>query len=171
MPAARLIERLSMAAAWLAAATFFAIGLIVTYEVAMRYLFLAPTRWAEETSRVLQVYAVFLACAWLVGRREHIRITVVTALLPPGAQIALARLSLVVIALVAAVAAWYGAVLMQFSIAMGQYTDSTLELPMWLLQAPVAAGLALVAAQAIATFALSLSNPEILVEHRRPSQF
>ena len=70
----RAIDRLCVVAAGLAAVLFFVIGLIVTYEVVMRYVFLNPTRWVEESARVLQVYGVFLACAWLVGRREHIRI-------------------------------------------------------------------------------------------------
>ena len=34
---------------------------IFAYEVVMRYVFLNPTRWVEESARVLQVYGVFLA--------------------------------------------------------------------------------------------------------------
>lgn len=168
MAALRLVERLSAAAAWVAAACFFAIGLIVTYEVVMRYVFVAPTRWVEETARVLQIYAVFLACAWLVARREHIRITVLTAYLPPAAQLVLGRLSLLAVAAVAALSAWFGVDLMRFSIAMGQNTDTTLELPMWLLQAPVSLGLGFVAAQALASLAASFLDPAPLLDARPP---
>ena len=157
-----LINRLTQVAAVVAAALFAVIGLIVFYEVAMRHAFLAPTSWVEETARVLQIYGVFLASAWLVGRREHIRITVLTAYLPPTAQMWLSRLVLLAIGAVAGISAWYGVELMQFSIDIGQTTDTTLELPMWLLQGPVVVGLTLIVLQALATVAASFHSPELL---------
>ena len=158
----RWIHRLTRFAAWVAAALFAAIGLIVFYEVAMRHAFLAPTSWVEETARVLQIYGVFLAAAWLVGRREHIRITVLTAQLPPTARVWLSRAALLAIGAVAGVSAWYGLELMLFSIDIGQTTDTTLELPMWLLQGPVVAGLVLIALQVLATVVGSFRAPELL---------
>ena len=157
-----LINHLTHVAAWVAAALFAAIGLIVFYEVAMRHAFLAPTSWVEETARVLQIYGVFLAAAWLVRRREHIRITVLTAHLPPAVQIWLSRFVLLVIGSVAGVSAWYGLELMQFSIDIGQTTDTTLELPMWLLQGPVVAGLTLIVLQVLATVIGSFRSPALL---------
>ena len=115
---------------------------------------------------MLQIYAVFLACAWLVARREHIRVTVLTAYLPRAAQLVLGRLSLLAVAGVAGLSAWFGVELMRFSIDMGQNTDTTLELPMWLLQAPVSLGLAIVAAQALASLAASFLDPAPLLDAR-----
>jgi len=157
-----LINRMTQVAAWGAAALFAMSGFIVFYEVAMRHAFLAPTSWVEETARVLQIYGVFLAAAWLVGRREHIRITVLTAHLPPGVQTWLSRVVLLVIGAVAGTSAWYGLGLMQFSIDIGQTTDTTLELPMWLLQGPVVAGLVLIVLQALATVIGSFRSPALL---------
>jgi len=157
-----LINRMTQVAAWVAAALFAMIGFIVFYEVAMRHAFLAPTSWVEETARVLQIYGVFLAAAWLVGRRAHIRITVLTAHLPPGVQTWLSRGVLLVIGAVAGISAWYGLGLMQFSIDIGQTTDTTLELPMWLLQGPVVAGLVLIVLQALATVIGSFRSPALL---------
>jgi TRAP-type C4-dicarboxylate transport system permease small subunit len=163
MTALRLVAGLSRLCGWLAAAAFFVIGLIVSYEVVMRYVFVAPTRWVEETARVLQIYAVFLGCAWLVARREHIRITVLGDRLAPRPRLWLARAALLAVAASAAAAAWFTVALVRFSILMGQYTDTTLALPMWLLQAPVAVGLALAACQALATVWASFSRPELLL--------
>ena len=158
----RAIDRLCSVAAGLAAVLFFIIGVIVTYEVVMRYVFLNPTSWVEESARVLQVYAVFLACAWLVGRREHIRISVVTSYLGPNPQLWLSRFSLLLVGGASAIGAWYSIELMRFSISIGQRTDSSLELPMWLLQAPLVAGLLLAAIQAFAVVADSFEHPERL---------
>ncbi len=163
---ARLITSTSKATAWLAAAAFFVIGLIVTYEVVMRYVFTAPTRWVEEIASLLQIYGVFLACAWLVARREHIRITVVTARLPQTVRLWVARASLIVVAAIAAFAAWSASDLAWSTITRGERTDSTLELPMWLLHAPVVVGLGLAALQALATVWASFDDPTVIAEDR-----
>ena len=157
-----LITRMTQVAAGVAAALFAAIGLIVFYEVVVRHAFLAPTSWVEETARVLQIYGVFLASAWLVGRREHIRITVLTAHLPPTMQMWLSRVVMLAIGAVAGISAWYGIELMRFSIGIGQTTDTTLELPMWLLQGPVVVGLTLIFLQALATVVASFRSPALL---------
>ena len=165
----RAINYCSTFAARLASALLFIIGLIITYEVVMRYVFLNPTRWVEESARVLQVYAVFLACAWLVGKRKHIRITVVTGLLGPRIQLWLGRISLLFVAMVSATCAWYSGKLMQFSVSIQQRTDSTLALPMWLLQAPLVIGLILSALQAVAVIIDSFDHPESLTDGRQTS--
>ena len=154
--AAAAVAAASRAAAWTAAAAFVVIGLIVAYEVVMRYLFLSPTRWVEELARLLQIYGVFLACAWLVGERAHIRISLLTGALPAAARAWAERFALAVVAAVSLCGVWYSAALMRFAITTGQYTDSTLALPMWALHAPVAAGLGLTAAQVFASFAEDL---------------
>lgn len=158
------IRQSSQLAAWAAALLFALIGLIVFYEVAMRHAFLAPTSWVEETARVLQIYGVFLGTAWLVARREHIRITVLTAYLPPRARFWLARFALLCIAAVSAFSAWQGVELMRFSLSIGQTTDTTLELPMWLLQWPVVAGLGLVVLVSVATVIESFRTPSLLFD-------
>ncbi len=158
------IRHLSQLAAWAAALLFALIGLIVFYEVAMRHAFLAPTSWVEEMARVLQIYGVFLGTAWLVARRQHIRITVLTAYLPPTARFWLARFALLCIAAVSAFSAWQGVELMRFSLSISQTTDTTLELPMWLLQWPVVAGLGLVVLVSVATVVQSFNTPSLLLD-------
>jgi TRAP-type C4-dicarboxylate transport system permease small subunit len=158
------IEIVGRASGIVAAGAFFVIGIIVTWEVVARYLLGAPTRWVEETAAILQIYGVFLACAWLVARRDHIRITVLTAHLPLVARSWLARASLAVVALVAGFAAWSSSALLLSAIERGERTDSTLELPMWLLHAPVMVGLGLTALQAMAMIWLSFDDPALITE-------
>lgn len=153
--AAAGVHAASRAAAWAAAAAFVVIGLIVAYEVVTRYVFLAPTRWVEELARILQIYGVFLACAWLVGERAHIRISLLTSALPGAARRWADRFAMLVVVAVSATGATYAVGLIRFAIDTAQFTDSTLELPMWMLHAPVLAGLALTAAQGLANLAES----------------
>jgi TRAP-type C4-dicarboxylate transport system permease small subunit len=71
---------------------------------------------------------------------------------------------LVLVALVAGTGAWQAGALLRFSLEMEQYTDSTLALPMWLLQAPLVAGLGLAGLQALATLWRSFAEPELLAD-------
>jgi C4-dicarboxylate transporter DctQ subunit len=165
-----IVETASRFAGIGAAAAFFVIGIIVTWEVVARYVFAAPTRWVEETAAILQIYGVFLACAWLVARREHIRITVVTAHLPRGARAWVGRLSLVAVAAIAGFAAWSASDLMISAVERGERTDSTLEIPMWVLHLPLVVGLALAAVQALTTIWTSFEDPAVITEDHPESE-
>jgi len=164
----RIIDGISRGAAWLAALIFVLVGLFVAYEVVMRYVFRDPTIWVEEVSRILQIYGVYLAAAWLLARREHIRIRLVTGRLPPRGRLWASRFALAFAAAVGGIAAWYGVALMRFSIMMGEVTDTTLALPMWLVQWPVPAGSALIAVHAAALVVHSFFAPDRLLESEPP---
>ena len=73
----KLIDSISEFTGKLAAWMFFAIGLFVTYEVVMRYVFTLPTIWVDEVSRILQIWATFLAAAFVLKHRDMILIEVV----------------------------------------------------------------------------------------------
>jgi TRAP-type C4-dicarboxylate transport system permease small subunit len=146
----RLLDRLNDLLAWIAAWLFFATAAMITWEVVARYVFTAPTVWAEELSRVFLVWGTFLAMAALLRRRSHIRITIVTGLLAPGARRAAEIFSLAVIAVVAGVAAWYGWTIALDSIERGRTTATMLDLPQWLVEVSVPLGFLLLGLQALA---------------------
>ncbi len=57
----RVIDAISDFFGLLAGWLFFAIGVIICYEMIARYMFSAPTIWAEKTSRFLENWAVFVS--------------------------------------------------------------------------------------------------------------
>ncbi len=57
----KVVDAISDLFGLLAGWLFFAIGVIICYEVIARYMFSAPIIWAEETSRFLQIWAVFVS--------------------------------------------------------------------------------------------------------------
>jgi TRAP-type C4-dicarboxylate transport system permease small subunit len=103
------MDRLSSLLARLSAWAFFVVGLMICYEVALRYFFNAPTVWAEEMSRFVQLWATYLAAAWALRHRELIRIAIVTDRLPAAARRWLELFSLLVIVAFSGFAVWYGA--------------------------------------------------------------
>ena len=72
----RAVDTLSAFSGRLAGWMFFAVGLFVTYEVFMRYVLTLPTVWVDEISRILQIWATYLAVAYVLRQRKHILIDI-----------------------------------------------------------------------------------------------
>ena len=144
-----LIERLgtwlSTVSAWL----FFAIGGMITYEVAARYLFNAPTIWAEEMSRFFQIWATYLAMAALLQSRGLIRITLLIDRLGVSSRWLAEIFSLLVIGGFSVVATWYGLLILAESITQGRATSTMLAVPRWTTESAIPIGFGLLSLQCL----------------------
>jgi len=146
----KLIDRVNEAFGWAAAAAFVAVGAMITYEVVMRYVFLAPTIWAEEMSRFLQIWATYIAAATVLRHRQLIAITVVIERLGPRGRKAAEAFALLWILLFCLVAVWYGLDIMFDSIRLGRATPTMLSVPQWMTELAIPLGFTLLALQALA---------------------
>ncbi len=153
---ARLIDLLAEAAGW----AFFAIGGMLAWEVVMRYFFNAPTIWAEELSRLTQVWATWLAAAYLLKTRRLIAVGLVFAHLPPFGRRLVEAFNLLVIAAFSAIGLYYSLRILADTIALGRRTATMLDLPLWLLQAAVPVGLALLLLQCVVEWVRVLRGDE-----------
>ena len=145
----RLIDGLSDLCGRLAAVLFVLIGVMITYEVVMRYAFFAPTSWAEEMSRFFQIWAVYIAAAFILRHRHLIVITVVVDRLPRGGRLAAELFALAWIAVFSAVALWYGVVTVVESIAVGRNTSTMLSVPQWMTEIAIPLGFGLLLLQCL----------------------
>lgn len=143
----RLIDGLSDLCGRLAAVLFVLIGCMITYEVVMRYAFFAPTTWAEEMSRFFQIWAVYIAAAFILRHRHLIVITVVVDRLPRAGRLAAELFALAWIAVFSAVALWYGAITVAESIAVGRNTATMLSVPQWMTEIAIPLGFGLLLLQ------------------------
>lgn len=141
----RLSDRLGTLAAWM----FFAVGGMIGYEVTARYLFIAPTIWAEEMSRFFQLWATYLAAATLLRHQELIRITVITARLGPRAWRVSEIFSLAVIAAFSVGAIWYGTLIMLESIRLNRTTATMFDVPQWTTELAVPFGFSMLLIQCL----------------------
>ena len=146
----KFIDRLNGAFGWIAAVAFVAVGAMITYEVVMRYVFLAPTIWAEEMSRFLQIWATYIAAATVLRHRQLIAITVVVERLGPRGRRVAEAFALVWILLFCMVAVWYGLDIMFDSIRLGRATSTMLAVPQWMTELAIPLGFTLLALQALA---------------------
>ncbi|WP_419910807.1 TRAP transporter small permease [Hoeflea sp.] len=149
----RLADTISEFTGRLAAWIFFAIGLIVTYEVAMRYLFTAPTIWVDETARIGQIWAAYLAAAYTLKHREMIVIDLVFRMPGTVGRRLLETFALLVIGLFCFMTVYYGFGLWLQATLRGHTTDTVLALPRWFTDASVWLGFALLGLQVIAELA------------------
>lgn len=67
---------------WVMAALFAATILVVTAQVASRYVFDSPFNWTEELSRLLFAWMIFVGAALAIREGTHIRVPVLVERLP-----------------------------------------------------------------------------------------
>ena len=152
------IDRLASALGICAALAYFATGLMLAYDVTMRYLFVAPTVWSEEISRLCLVWGTWLAAAILLHHRQHISITMLTDRLPLSVRRIQETLVLLFIAGVAATVVWYGAPLAFDSFERGRTTGSMLNISKVWSEMAVPVGCALLCLQAVAEALRTLAH-------------
>jgi TRAP-type C4-dicarboxylate transport system permease small subunit len=145
----KAFSHLLKALAWIAALLFFVAGVMLTYEVTARYLFVAPTIWAAELSQLCLIWGTMIAMPWLLQADRHIAVDVVTDRMGPMARRVCRVLSMTVIALLSAVVAWKGAGIFLDSFERGRTTGSMLDLPSWIAELAIPVGFALLLLQAL----------------------
>lgn len=86
-----------------------ALGVIVVaycYEVVARYLFNAPTTWADEAVSYSLCIGVFLMMPQVTAKGGHVAVTILVDLAPPKVAHVMVRLTLFLGFLVCAISAW-----------------------------------------------------------------
>ncbi len=152
----RIVDSISEFSGKLCAWMFFAIGFFITYEITVRndavraLLGTAPTLWVDEISRVMQVWAAYLAAAYVLKHREMVTIEVLlkdhTTLRRRLAE----TLAILMLFIFAGVATFHGFELWLKSTLAGHTTDSFLAPPKWLTHGAVWVGFGLLCLQGVA---------------------
>lgn len=145
----KIVDQISELTGKFAAWMFFAVGIFITYEVFMRYVFTAPTIWVDETARIMQIWAAYLAGAFALKHREMIVIDIAFRDTTTNLRKVVETFSLLVIIIFCAVATWYGYELWLKATLKGHTTDSYLGTPKWLTHASIWVGFGLLLMQAI----------------------
>lgn len=78
-------EKLAEAAGWIVVVMM----LTITYDVAMRYLFNAPTTWSFEVNRYMLILVVFIGGGWTLPSGGHVSVDIATENLPQRKKILL----------------------------------------------------------------------------------
>jgi TRAP-type C4-dicarboxylate transport system permease small subunit len=145
----RWIDQLSDWAGRLSAWLFFAIACMITWEVVARYLFLAPTIWAEEMSQFFQIWATYLAAGWVLKNRQLIVIDFFLVRMWPGMRRVVDIFSLLFIAVFCIVSIYFGMDILLESVRMGRSTSTMLGVPKWMTESAIPVGFLLLLMQVL----------------------
>ena len=137
----RAFDRLLLALTYLAGGILLFMGASVLYEVFMRYLFNAPTRWVIEFSEYMLLYMALLAGAWVLKGEGHVQVEMLTDVLPRKARVVLHAVTSWVGAFVCALFFWYGASLTWETFWSGEVLFRAVHVPKWAVLVSIPIGL------------------------------
>lgn len=127
-------------------------GLLITYEVIMRYVFIMPTIWVGEVSQQIQIWVVFLGAAYVLKNRDMVTIEILlndhTSVWRKLAE----SFALLILLVMTVPAIWYGFEIWLRATRAGHTTDTFLGLPRWFTDASVWIGFLLLSLQAVVEF-------------------
>ena len=139
----RIYDGLITALAVLAGVLLVWLMVAIVASVGMRNAGLQPFAWLFTSTEYAILYITMLGAPWLVRRRGHVHIELLTAALPDGPRKALSRLVALGCVVLCAGLAWRGFLLVQTNIARMDYDTRAYFFPRWLLTIafPVSFGL------------------------------
>lgn len=70
----KIDEKLAEIAGWIVIVMM----LTISYDVAMRYIFGAPTTWSFEINRYMLILVAFFGCAWALPAGGHVAVDILT---------------------------------------------------------------------------------------------
>ena len=141
---------------------FAAMGLIVTYNVFMRYFVARPPVWAIEITEYIMVYATFLSAAWVLSVDGHVKIDILVERLSPKKQHILSIVVSFLGVVTCSVLGWY-AVKATYNL----YTREVIMMkmmpwPKWIMIAPIPVGILLTLIQFLRNIMTLLRRKEAL---------
>lgn len=148
---ARAYNRLLFGLAWIAGASIMAMFIVVVVDVAIRAAGLQPPRWSVPVTEYLILYFTMAAAPYVVRVRGHVFVEMLVAQLPLRARDLFGRFIALVCAAASLIATYYGAVLVMEAVGRGSMDIRAIDIPLWILYAPLPVGFLLVAVEFVIT--------------------
>ena len=136
-------------------------SLLIGLQIFMRYVMGASLSWSEELARYLFIWATYLGIAYAVRMDAHIRVTMVSDLLPLRGRAALRVLTHLIFAAFAGYVMYQGWFMVEKTFRFGQKSAS-LGIPMGLVYLAPLTGFGLVVLRLIQRIVIDLraAKPE-----------
>ncbi len=133
-------DRLIVGLAALAGFSILAMFVIVVADVTLRSSGMRPPRWSVPVTEYLLVYFTMAAAPYLVRRRRHVFVEFLVQQFHPDVQRVFGRIVALFCAAVALVATYFTAQLVHESVLSGEIDLRAIDIPIWLLYAPMPVG-------------------------------
>lgn len=129
----RLYDGIVTAMALLAGAILVWLMVAIVWSVTMRNLGMQPYAWLFTSTEYGILYMTMLGAPWLVRKRGHVHIELVTAYLPVPVRVIVSRLVALACVLICGYLAWRGFLLVQTNLARNDFDVRAYFFPRWML--------------------------------------
>ncbi len=129
----RILALIVTAMAVVAACVLVWLMVAIVLSVTMRNIGLQPYAWLFTSTEYGVLYMTMLGAPWLVRKKGHVHIELLTAALPEGPRQVLSRLVALGCVLICAYLGWKGFQLVQTNIARMDFDVRAYFFPRWLL--------------------------------------
>lgn len=144
-------------------------GIILVYEVLVRYIFRIPTIWEIESSIYLIMFVTLVGAGYGLKHGSHINIELVIRLLPPKVRHRLLIAGSILSLIFVIVVAWKGLIMWWDAYRLGWRSGTLWNPPLAIPYAFIPLGMILLALQYIVYIAeLILKKPEEVVKELPP---
>ena len=143
----RAYEWLITTLAVLAAVVIGVAFVLVIVDVALRVFGQQPPAYTSAVVEYILLYFTLLAAPYLVRQKSHVHIDAVIALLHGGLRVAVEKLVYVICISISLLFAYISGELAFESIESGLFEERSIDIPLWLLYAPMPVCFALVAVE------------------------
>lgn len=154
----RLVDRVSIWAAWVSGGLLFLTAVLIAVEVVLRKVFALSLGGADEISN----YVLAVTSSWTFGyalvRKAHIRIDALYLRLRSSARVALDVASLALFAFCSALITGYAFQVLHTSILRRSVANTPLATPLWIPQGLWFAGIAFLFAAVLVLLAATLGR-------------
>jgi TRAP-type mannitol/chloroaromatic compound transport system permease small subunit len=127
----RLFDRILLATAYISGAIIVIMMLSMSFDVAMRYFFDMPTRWAGDFSGYMQYFLVLLGAAWVLSIRGHTRIDILVTRFSKRTQQYFALVTSCIGLIACALFVYVGTTATLTAITDNEFLYRDIELPLW----------------------------------------
>ena len=156
----KVVNLLSEFCGWMSFSAVFGAMLIITYEVAARYIFKWPTYWEIEAAIFLLIIATFVGAAYTMKYDGHISLDIITQRMSPGIQDKLNFFTNLASLSFCLLASWRGWQMCWEAWELGWRSDSLWGPPLWIPYLFPAIGFTILSLQLIIKIVLKISTFE-----------
>lgn len=129
----RLYDGVVTAMAVIAGSILIWLMVAIVWSVTLRNMGLQPYAWLFTSTEYGILYMTMLGAPWLVRKRGHVHIELVTAYLPPTVRALVSRLVALACVLICGYLAWRGYLLVQTNLARNDFDVRAYFFPRWML--------------------------------------
>lgn len=142
-----VVERCNYALGMVSGLGILLMGLILTYEVFCRYVFSAPTIWAQETSIYLYMWTMLAAASYTLQKGKHVHVDLVVERLPARPRSVVEAATCAAGTVFCAIVSAQAYQMIAATVRFGKVSATPLRVPLWIPQSALLMGFVLLTFQ------------------------